>query len=75
MARLEVESEVQGTVWKHLVNVGDAVSAGDVLIIIESMKMEIPVEAPADGRVLELPAACEAAVEEEQVVAVLDSND
>jgi biotin carboxyl carrier protein len=75
VARLEVESEVQGTVWKHLVSVGDSVAAGDVLLIIESMKMEIPVAAPAAGRVLELPAACEAPVEEEQVVAVLESND
>ena len=43
MARIEVESEVQGNVWKVLVTAGDEVSSGDVLMIIESMKMEIPI--------------------------------
>ena len=46
MAKVEVESEVTGNVWKVEVSAGAAVSAGQVLIILESMKMEIPVEAP-----------------------------
>ena len=68
----EVESEVQGSVWKVEAAAGDVVSAGDVLVILESMKMEIPVEAPVSGRVVEIRVAVEDAVEEEQVVAVIE---
>lgn len=75
MPKLEIESEVQGNVWKHLVAPGDTVAAGDVLLIIESMKMEIPVEAPAAGRVLDILVAVEQPVEEAQVVAVLDTDE
>jgi len=73
--RLEIESEVQGNVWKHLVAPGDTVAAGDVLIIIESMKMEIPVEAPAPGRVVDVLVACEQPVEESQVVVILETTE
>lgn len=73
--RHEVESEVQGNVWKVEVAVGDRVAAGDVLIILESMKMEIPVESPVAGIVSELKVAVEAAVEEEEVVAVVEGDD
>ncbi|MCH2335972.1 MAG: acetyl-CoA carboxylase biotin carboxyl carrier protein subunit [Pseudomonadales bacterium] len=54
MARYPVESEVTGTVWKVEVGVGDSVTEGDVLLILESMKMEIPVESPQTGTVIEL---------------------
>ena len=73
--RHEVESEVQGNVWKVVVAVGERVAAGDVLIILESMKMEIPVESPVAGVVSELRVTVEAAVDEEEVVAVIDSDD
>lgn len=73
MARHEVESEVQGNVWKVEVTVGDQVAEGDVLIILESMKMEIPVESPAAGTVVELRVQPEDAVDEEQVLAVVES--
>ncbi len=73
--RHEVESEVQGSVWKVEVAVGERVAAGDVLIILESMKMEIPVESPVAGVVSELRVTVEAAVDEEEVVAVIDSDD
>ncbi len=73
--RHEVESEVQGSVWKVEVAVGDRVAAGDVLLIIESMKMEIPVESPVAGVVSELRVTVEAAVDEEEIVAVIDSDD
>lgn len=46
-----VRTEVAGNVWKIEVTIGQAVAEGDVLVIIESMKMEIPVEAPAAGTV------------------------
>ncbi|MDE0008533.1 MAG: acetyl-CoA carboxylase biotin carboxyl carrier protein subunit [Gammaproteobacteria bacterium] len=73
MARVEIESEVTGNVWKVEVTAGDAVQEGDVLIILESMKMEIPVEAPEAGEVTELLVAPEDSVEEDQVVAVIET--
>lgn len=73
MTRKEVESEVTGNVWKIEVNVGDKVEADDVLMILESMKMEIPVEAPCAGTVAEISVAEEDAVEEDQIVAVLET--
>lgn len=73
MARLEVESEVTGNVWKVEVEAGERVEEGDVLLILESMKMEIPLEAPTAGMVAEVLVAVEDAVQEDQVVAVLDT--
>jgi len=74
MAKMEVESEVTGNVWKILVEEGSKVTSGDVVMILESMKMEIPVEAPADGTIAELLVQEEDQVEEDQVVAVIDVN-
>ena len=73
MARLKVESEVTGNVWKVEVEEGASVAEGDVLLILESMKMEIPVEAPAAGTVVEVLVKVEDSVQEDQVVAVLDT--
>lgn len=73
MAKYSVESEVTGSVWKVEVGVGDQVTEGDVLLILESMKMEIPVEAPVDGTVSELLVEAEESVSEDQVVAVIES--
>ena len=73
MAKVEVESEVTGNVWKVEVSPGAAVSEGQVLIILESMKMEIPVEAPADGTVAEVCVALEDQVEEDQLLAVVEA--
>ena len=50
----EVVSEVTGCIWKVIVQEGDQVTEGDELGIIESMKMEIPILAPADGTVKEI---------------------
>jgi biotin carboxyl carrier protein len=66
-----VESEVTGSVWQIVVNVGDSVSAGDVLIILESMKMEIPLESPVAGRVVELRVRLQDAVDEGQVLVII----
>ena len=71
MARVEVESEVTGKVWKVEVGVGDRVAEGDILVILESMKMEIPVESPQAGTVAELRVAADEPVQEDQVVAVI----
>lgn len=73
MAREEVESEVTGTVWKIETNVGDSVAEGDVLMIIESMKMEIPVLATEDGTIAEFSVEEAEAVSEGQVVVVLET--
>jgi biotin carboxyl carrier protein len=72
VARIQVESEVQGRVWKTHVAVGDRVDAGDVLMVLESMKMEVSVEAPAGGVVVELRSVEGAPVAEGEIVAVID---
>ncbi len=59
---MEVRAEMVANVWKVLVEPGQAVSEGDELVILESMKMEIPVAAPAAGTVVAV------AVEPDQVV-------
>ena len=46
-----VEAEMVANVWKVLVAAGASVTAGETLVILESMKMEIPVEAPVDGTI------------------------
>jgi acetyl-CoA carboxylase biotin carboxyl carrier protein len=51
---LRVKSEIAGSVWKIEVAVGDLVAEEDTLIILESMKMEIPLLAPRAGRVVEI---------------------
>ena len=48
---MKVTAELAASVWKINVTRGAAVARGDVLMLLESMKMEIPVEAPADGQV------------------------
>jgi acetyl-CoA carboxylase biotin carboxyl carrier protein len=49
MGDIEVKSQMSGSVWKILSKVGDRVNEDDVMIILESMKMEIPITAPEDG--------------------------
>lgn len=72
MARIEVVSEVAGSVWKLVAQPGSSMAAGEPILILESMKMEIPVEAPVAGTLLELRVAEEDPVEEGQVVAILE---
>jgi len=69
---IEVESQITGNVWKIERAVGDVVEEEDVLLIIESMKMEIPVEAPEDGRVVAIHVTEGQAVEEGDVLVVLE---
>lgn len=73
MARLEVKSEVTGTVWKIEKLVGDSVAEFDDIMILESMKMEIPAPSPADGKVVEILVEEGVAVEEGQVLAIVES--
>ena len=51
---IEIEAQITGSVWKIEKAVGDKVEEEDVILIIESMKMEIPVEAPCAGRISEI---------------------
>ncbi len=67
----DVAAHITGTVWKVEVTVGQKVSSGDVLVILESMKMEIPVECPDDGVVKEIRCAPAQAVTEGDVLIVL----
>jgi len=62
----KIYSEVSGSIWKLEVQTGQTVAVGDVLMIVESMKMEIPVESPAAGTVRELLVAEGEAVEDGQ---------
>jgi acetyl-CoA carboxylase biotin carboxyl carrier protein len=59
-----VSAHITGTVWKIEVKVGDQVTEGQTLVILESMKMEMPVEAPAAGRVKAVLVGEGATVEE-----------
>jgi len=67
----EVRSEMVANVWRVVVRPGDAVAAGDALMILESMKMEIPVAAPVEGTVTEVRVQEGAVVQEGDVVAVI----
>jgi acetyl-CoA carboxylase biotin carboxyl carrier protein len=74
MAQMKVRSDVTGSVWKLLKQPGERVAAGEEIMLIESMKMEIPVIAEEDGTVAELLVAESDAVQEGQIVATLDRD-
>lgn len=69
MAIVDVKTEITGNVWKIVKAVGDAVSEDEPILILESMKMEIPVSAPEDGEVSEILVEEEDTVTEGTVVA------
>ncbi len=68
----EVKVEITASVWQVRTEIGAVVVEGDELIILESMKMEIPVVAPSDGVVTEVRVQESSQVQEGDVVAVLD---
>ena len=70
---IEVEAQITGNVWKIETQVGADVEEDGVLVIIESMRREIPVEAPEDGKVLEIRVAEGQAIEEGDILVVLES--
>ncbi|NML43381.1 acetyl-CoA carboxylase biotin carboxyl carrier protein subunit [Ramlibacter sp. G-1-2-2] len=72
MARIEVKAEVTGKVWKILVPVGARVDADEPVMVVESMKMEIPVISEEGGTVVELRVGEGEAVEDGQVVAIVE---
>jgi len=69
---IEIEAEIAGNVWKVEKTVGDTVEEEEVLLILESMKMEIPVEAPCRGTVKEVRVQEGQTVDEGTVLVVLD---
>jgi biotin carboxyl carrier protein len=73
MAIVNVNSEIAGNVWKIQLKPGDKVEADGEIMILESMKMEIPVLSPKAGTVKEIKVAEGEAIGEGQLVAVLDA--
>ncbi|MCD0501775.1 acetyl-CoA carboxylase biotin carboxyl carrier protein subunit [Bordetella petrii] len=71
MARINVVAEVTGTVWKIETRPGTQVGPDDVVMLVESMKMEIPVLAAASGAIAEILVAEGEMVQEGQAVAVV----
>ncbi len=68
----EVHAHITGTVWKITVQVGAAVAEGDTLVILESMKMEMPVETEHAGTVTQIHVVEGASVNEGQLVVTID---
>ena len=68
----EVKAHITGVVFQITSKPGDAVAAGEPIIVLESMKMEIPVEAPRAGRVVEIAVAEGQTVQEGDTVAILE---
>jgi acetyl-CoA carboxylase biotin carboxyl carrier protein len=67
-----VEAHITGTVWKIEVQVGDTVEEGDTVVVLESMKMEMPVEAEDEGTVAEIRCEEGQAVSEGETLVVLE---
>jgi acetyl-CoA carboxylase biotin carboxyl carrier protein len=67
-----VEAHITGTVWKVEVDVGDEIDEGDTVVILESMKMEMPVEAEDEGKVSEIRVEEGQSVSEGDVLVVLE---
>ena len=73
MAKVEITTEVTGNVWKIQAAVGDQLSEEDVIMILESMKMEIPVEASCSRKLIEILVNEGDAVDEDQIVAIIET--
>ena len=73
MSQVEVKSEIPGKVIRIEVVPGDSVAEDDAVIMVESMKMEIPIPAPIGGKVVKILVADGEAVTEGQVVALLET--
>ena len=72
MAQMELMSEVTGSVWKILMEVGTSVDADEPILLIESMKMEIPLVSEKPGKVIEIMVAEGDPVTEGQVIAKIE---
>jgi acetyl-CoA carboxylase biotin carboxyl carrier protein len=67
-----IEAHITGTVWKIEVAVGDSVEEGDTVVVLESMKMEMPVEAEDEGTVKEILVQEGESVSEGDTLVVLE---
>ena len=72
MARETVEVPITGKIVSVNIKAGDEVKEGDVLCILESMKMENPILAPVDGTIIEVGVAVEQVVKPGEIVAVIE---
>ena len=68
----DVEAEMVANVWKVLVEPGSSIAEGDTIVILESMKMEIPVVAPQGGTVTAVNVVEGGVVQEGDLIAVID---
>ncbi len=69
---IEIKAELVGNLWKIVVEVGQAVDEDDTLMILESMKMEIPITTPVPGIVMRILVAEGEVVQEGQTVAIVE---
>jgi acetyl-CoA carboxylase biotin carboxyl carrier protein len=72
LSGVQVKAELAGSLWKVVVSEGQQVGADETLMILESMKMEIPVNAPKAGRVTKILVKEGQTVQEGQVLAEVD---
>jgi acetyl-CoA carboxylase biotin carboxyl carrier protein len=72
MATVDVKTEITGNVWKIVAEIGQMLSEDDPIMVLESMKMEIPVSAPENGKLVEILAAENDTVTEGTVVARIE---
>ena len=72
MAASKVVTDVAGNVWKIVAKVGDKLAEDDTIMIMESMKMEIPVTAPKDGTLKEIMVEEGEAIPEGETVAIIE---
>ena len=68
----EIEAHITGTVWKIEVSIGDTIEEGDTVVILQSMKMEMPVEAEDEGTVKEILVSEGQSVSEGDTLVVLE---
>lgn len=69
---MQVKSEIAGSVWKIIAAEGDVLQSDDIIVILESMKMEIPILAPKTGALSKLHVTEGDMVGEGQLIATLD---
>lgn len=73
MASIDVKTEITGNVWKVVKEVGESVTEDEPIVILESMKMEIPVVAPEDGKITEILVEEEDIIKEGGIVARIEA--
>jgi acetyl-CoA carboxylase biotin carboxyl carrier protein len=69
---MQIKAELAGNVWKILVKDGQTMAADETILVLESMKMEIPVNAPRAGRIARLHVKEGDTVQEDQLLAELE---